>query len=140
MRIGAWISRFLHNSRHPSKKVQGPLITPEIAAHELFLVKRAQQQGMSNANFEQDQEQLNLQPNVDGVLECRGRIQGEYPIYLPDSVLLAAKVVQRAHVTTLHGRVGLTMANVREKYWIPRLRKLTKRVVRNCSGCKRFKP
>ena len=133
MRIGAWISRFLHNSRHPSKKVQGPLTTPEIAAHELFLVKRAQQQGMSNANFEKDQEQLNLQPNVDGVLECRGRIQGEYPIYLPDSVLLAAKVVQRAH-----GGVGLTMANVREKYWIPRLRKLTKRVVRNCSGCKLF--
>ena len=116
MRIDAWISRFLHNSRHPSKKVQGPLTTPEIAAHELFLVKRAQQQGMSNANFEQDQEQLNLQPNVDGVLECRGRIQGEYPIYLPDSVLLAAKVVQRAHVTTLHGGVDLTMANVREKY------------------------
>jgi len=74
MRIGAWISRFLHNSRHPSNKVQGPLTTPEIAAHELFLVKRAQQQGMSNANFEQDQEQLNLQPNGDGVLECRGRV------------------------------------------------------------------
>ena len=93
---------------------------------------------MSNANLEQDQEQLNLQPNVDGVLECRGRIQGEYPIYLPDSVLLAAKVVQLAHVTTLHGGVGLTMANEREKYWIPRIQKLNKRVVRNCSGCKRF--
>ena len=59
-----------NNSCHPSKKVQGPLTTPEIAAHELFLVKRAQQQGMSNANFEQDQEQINLQPTVDGVLEC----------------------------------------------------------------------
>ena len=129
MRIDAWISQFLHNSRHPSKKVQGPLTTPEIAAHELFLVKRAQQQ---------DQEQLNLQPNVDGVLECRGRIQGEYPIYLPDSVLLAAKVVQLAHVTTLHGGVGLTMANEREKYWIPRIQKLNKRVVRNCSSCKHF--
>ena len=63
-----------------------------------------------------------------------------YPgrVYLHDSVLLAAKVVQRAHVITLHGGVSLTMANVREKYWIPRLQKLTKRVVRNCSGCKRF--
>ena len=93
MRIGAWISRFLHNSRHHSNKVQGPLTTPEIAVHELFLVKRAQQQGMSNANFEQDQEQLNLQPNGEDVLECRGCIQGEYPIYLPDSVLLAVRVV-----------------------------------------------
>ena len=71
-------------------------------------------------------------------MECRGRIQGEYPIYLPDSALLAAKIVQRAHVTTLYGGVGLTMARVREKFWIPRLRKLTKRVVRKFSGCKRF--
>lgn len=29
------------------------------------------------------------------------------------------------------------MANVREKYWIPRPRKLTKIVVRSCWGCKR---
>ena len=138
LRIGAWISRFLHNSQNPSNKATGPLNTAEIETHEMFLVKRAQQQGMGNANFDQDQEQLNPQPNGESVLECRGRIQGEHPIYLHDSVLLAAKVVQRAHVITFHGGVGLTMANVREKYWIPRLRKLTNRVVRNCSGCKRF--
>ena len=30
------------------------------------------------------------------------------------------------------------MAKVREVQWIPRLRKLTKRVIRNCWGCKRF--
>ena len=93
---------------------------------------------MSHVHFDQDQEQPNLQPSEEGVLECRGRIQGEYPVYLPVSALLAAKIVQRAHVTTLHGGVGLTMARVREKFWIPRLRKLTKRVVRKCSGCKRF--
>lgn len=138
MRIGAWISRFLHNARTPSNKVQGPLTTSEIAEHELFWVKRAQQQGRSNTNFTEDQEQLNLQLNEDGVLECRGRIQGEYPVYLSDSVLFTAKVVQRAHVTTLHGGVGLTMAKVREKFWIPRLRKLAKKTVQKCSGCKRF--
>lgn len=37
--------------------------------------------GMSDAKFDQDQE-LNLQPSEEGVLECRGQIQGEYPIYL----------------------------------------------------------
>ena len=36
--------------------------------------------GMSDAKFDQDQ--LNLQPSEEGVLECRGQIQGEYPIYL----------------------------------------------------------
>ncbi|XP_074612385.1 uncharacterized protein LOC141866740 [Acropora palmata] len=59
-------------------------------------------------------------------------------MYLPDSALLAVKIVQRVHVTKLHRGVGLTMARAREKFWIPRLQKLTKRVVRKCNGCKRF--
>ena len=35
--------------------------------------------------------------------------------------------------------VTLTMARVRETYWIPRLRKLVKKVRGNCWGCKRFR-
>ena len=47
--------------------------------------------------------------------ECRGKIQGSYPIYLPlaPSAVLWEKLVQDAHMLTLHGRVGLTMALIR---------------------------
>ena len=117
VRIGAWVRRFLYNSRNSSSKTKGPLTTADVEKCQMFLVKRAQLQGMSHAQFDQDQEQLNLQPSEEGVLECQGRIQGEYPIYLPDSPLLPAKIVQQAHVTTLHGGVGLTMARVREKFF-----------------------
>ncbi|KAK3713709.1 hypothetical protein QZH41_008036 [Actinostola sp. cb2023] len=34
-RICAWVLRFTHNSRHPSKRVKGPLTTAEIAQQEL---------------------------------------------------------------------------------------------------------
>ena len=37
-----------------------------------------------------------------------------------------------AHLKNLH--VGVT--NIREKYWIPRLRQLVKRVRKRCYGCK----
>ena len=67
--------------------------------------------------------------NKDEVLECRGRIQGDYPIYLPDTHLYTEKLVSEAHLATLHGGVGLTMARVRESYWVPRLRRLTKQVL-----------
>ena len=30
------------------------------------------------------------------------------------------------------------MTEVRREYWIPRLRRLTKRVIKRCNGCKRF--
>ena len=42
------------------------------------------------------------------------------------------------HKRTLHGRVDMTMSAVREKYWIPRLRRMTKKVRSSCNGCKRF--
>ena len=138
MRNGAWISRFLRNCCCLSNKLHGPLTAAELAEHELLWIKRAQKEGMSNTNCIMDEEQLNLQPNKHGVLECRGRLQGDYPIYVPDSVLFTVKMVQHAHVTPLHGGVSLRMTNEREKFWEPHLRKLVKITVKNCSGCKRF--
>ena len=138
LRVCKWASRFIHNCQHPLEKIQGPLSTQEITSSRLFWIKRAQQQVISDDHFQEDKLQLNLRRNANGVLKCWGRIQGEYPIFLPDSALYTIKVVQCAHVTTLHGGVGLTMAMVREVQWVPRLRKLTKRVLRNCWDCKRF--
>lgn len=45
----------------------------------------------------------------------------------------------QAHVAVLHGGVGSTMAKVREHYWVPHLRRLTKRIVKSCHGCQRFR-
>ena len=139
LRVSAWISRFTHNSRHPSKKTVGPLSTQEISAQELFWIKRSQRQRTNDAKFSDDKEQLNLKPNVEGVLECGGCIKGDYPVYLPDSALYTVKVVQRAHVVTLHRGAGLTMAKVRERFWVPRLRKLVKSILKSCWKCKRFR-
>ena len=39
--------------------------------------------------------------------------------------------------STLHGGVGLTMAAVREDYWVPKLRRLVKSIRTDCWGCQR---
>ena len=85
-----------------------------------------------------DRLQLNLQLNQDRLLECRGRLQGIYPIYVPGGTIFAEKLIQHDHKATLHGGVGLTMAKVREQYWIPRLRQQVKRIIKRCHSCKRF--
>ena len=137
IRVCAWIARFAHNDRSPrAQRKSGTLTSEEIAAQERFWVLRVQQRG--SASFEDDRLKLNLQENDVKVLECRGRIQGHYPIYLPDTSTLAEKFVQHAHKATLHGGVGLTMAKVREQHWILRLRRLVKRDIKRCAGCKRF--
>ena len=97
-----------------------------------------QAEAASSKKFSADKLQLNLQPRVSGILECRGRLIGAYPVYLPDDNLFTFKFVQHAHLTTLHGGVTLTMTKVRETHWVPRLRALTKKVIKSCWGCKRF--
>ena len=36
-------------------------------------------------------------------MECRGRVQGDYPVYLPDKSTVSEKLVMDANVRTLHG-------------------------------------
>ena len=80
---------------------------------------RANARSVSNVKFLEDKEQLGLALNEDGIWECHGRIQGEYPIYLPDTALFTTKIVQRSQLSTLHGGVAMTTAKVRKNYWIP---------------------
>ena len=82
---------------------------------------------------------LNLEKISEGVNESLERIQGSYPVYQPPNTLPSEKLIQDAHVLTLHGEVGLTMNYIRCDYWIPCLRRLTKKVIRGCFRCKRFR-
>ena len=136
IRICAWMRRFAHNSlrRQGTPRIVGPLTTEETDRQRLFWEKQAQNSPVT----EKDRVALNLQPNQEGLLECRGRVQGEYPVYLPGTSMLSFRIVEQAHQQTLHGGVGLTMAKVRSRYWIPRLRQLVKKVRGSCHGCKRF--
>ena len=140
IRIGAWVKRFVNNSKCPiNKRKTGPLSTAKIQDQYLWWTKRAQQDATINGEMEKSKIQLNLQPNEAGVLECRGRIEGDYPVFLPQNHLFTRKLVEQAHLTTLHGGVGMTMAKVRDLYWVPKLRQLVKRVRSDCWGCKRFR-
>ena len=69
--------------------------------------------------------------------ESQERIQGSCPVYQPPNAVSSEKLIQDAHVLTLRGRVGLSMTYIRRDYWIPRLRRLTKKVICGCFGCKR---
>ena len=139
VRVTTWMRRFLNNCKQKKlNRLVGPLTTSETDKELRWWVQRAQESSSGTERLEEDKLTLNLQKNSDGLYECRGRIQGNYPIYLPPSAVLSEKLVQDAHMLTLHGGVGLTMAFIRRDYWIPRLRQLTKKVINGCFGCKKF--
>ena len=134
IRACAWIKRFLFNARtRKTSRTIGPLTAQELKLVELLWEKRLQERAKEDKHYQEDG-----LPNTDGVLECRGRIQGHYLVYLPDSQLCTKKLVEHAHLRTLHGGVGLTMAKIRERHWVPQLRKLAKRITRASYRCQRF--
>ena len=137
IRIVAWIARFLSNCKAKSAKKSGPLTTEETETQVERWIYRVQSRFAATDKHQKDGPRLKLQKNEQGLFECRGRIQGDYPIYLPDDDLLNKKLVTSANKNTLHGGVSLTMAKVRGKYWLPQLRRLTKRVIKSCNGCQK---
>ena len=113
-RVGAWILRFVYNTRkRKSERTIGPIVTEEIEQQKCFWTACAQRSGKNSETFENDELQLNLQDRRDGVLECRGRIQGNCPSYLPETHPFTEKMIMQSHLATLHGGVGLTMTTVR---------------------------
>ena len=98
-------------------------------------IKRTQGRVENTEVFQNEKEQLGLQKNVQGVYICCGRIQGEYPVYISTQELFSEKVIENAHRSTLCGGFGLTMAEVLQKCWIPRLRKIVKMVRKSCYAC-----
>ena len=82
VRVLAWMKRFINNSKN-NQRVKGPLSTTEIQEQISFMIKRAQRDVEETSQFKNDSLRLNLVKNEEGIYECRGRIQGVYPIYLP---------------------------------------------------------
>ena len=137
LKVCAWLMRFVRNARNTKEnRTLGPITAQEIEEQKQFWVRRVQSRNPERVD--EDRLKLNLQPNKDGVLECRGRLQGHYPVYIPDTSVYAEKLIEHAHENTLHGGVGLTMTKIREEHWISRLRRLAKRIINRCPGCKRF--
>ena len=136
LRITSRVSRFINNVRRT--KVKGPLTTEELINQQNYWTKREQQRYKNDDKFKSDTEHLNLKENTKGIYECQRRIQGLYPVYLPSRSLLSEKLIFHAHLKTIHGGVNITMTDIRENYWIPGLRQLTKKVISKCHGCKRF--
>mgnify|MGYP002803943694 CR=1 FL=1 len=81
VRICAWVYRFVKGCRVSSdNRKTGPLTSGEVEDSELWWIKRTEKEAEKDPEFEDIQLQLNIQPNESGVLECRGRIEGHYPL------------------------------------------------------------
>lgn len=92
---------------------------------------------------------LKLTPFLDdsGILRVKGRLgystlsaEAKHPVILPATGRLTELLIQEAHRDTLHGGARLTLAHLRQKFWIIGGSRTVKKELRQCIRCHRFKP
>ena len=88
----------------------------------------------------------NLNPIVvEHLIRVGGRLKhqvsnedAKHPMILPHSSPLTTLLIKRAHLLTLHGGTQLTLATLRQKFWILRARTEIKKIIRSCLLCVRY--
>ena len=82
MKILFWINIFSHNTKSKEKQVRR-LKTNEINKSLEMLIKREENIFKTAKVIQNNTKKLNLVENQHEVYQCHGRIQGDYPIYIP---------------------------------------------------------
>lgn len=92
---------------------------------------------------------LKLKPFIDdqGILRVGGRLTNakiddrmKHPCILPHNHLLTNMIIDQAHKMTFHGGARLTLAWLRQEYWILGGNSAVKKRLRKCVMCKRHNP
>uniref|UniRef100_A0A1I7WA91 Integrase catalytic domain-containing protein n=1 Tax=Heterorhabditis bacteriophora TaxID=37862 RepID=A0A1I7WA91_HETBA len=89
-------------------------------------------------------EELNLQLDSAGVLRCYGRLNRaklnedeKNPIFITPKTPFAFLIIRDIHAKH-HKGTAHTMATVRDRYWIPQLRRQVRGVIKRCIPCQKM--
>ena len=112
------------------------MTTEELINKQKFWTKRKLQRYKKGDMFKSDTENANLNENTKFIYECKWRIQGYYPVYLPSKTLLTENLIFHPHLKTINGVLTVKQWQSEKITWIPGLKQQTKKVVCKCRECK----
>ena len=154
IRVVAWVQRFIQNLKSsPTDRRKGDLSFDELQAAKQCLI-RAEQENAFSAELDALRKGrkipkcsllVKLSPFVaeDGFLRVQGRLQfsqlsweEKHPIILPKSHLTLL-LTRFQHSLMKHAGVSAMISSLRNQFWILGVRRLAKRVKRECVHCKR---
>ncbi|XP_053947714.1 uncharacterized protein LOC128856436 [Anastrepha ludens] len=153
-RAVAWVLRFINRCRKRElKHLEYGLTAVELEAAEHLLCLRVQSESFTSERnsieigkaIPNDSALKQLSPYLDdrGLLRVQGRIDAasflpyniRRPIILPYGHIFTHLVVNYHHCTMKHQNHEATISNIRQKYWIPRIRQMLRRVIAGCKYC-----
>ena len=119
LRVTEYILRFVRNAK--KEKLYGPLTMDEIERGEHIWLKISQE-------TLKDDEGYDLRTDETGLSRINGRILEYNSIFIPRNGTLGRLIVRDIHEGICPGGVSSTIAKTRDRFWIPRLRKLAKSI------------
>ncbi|KIH51421.1 integrase core domain protein, partial [Ancylostoma duodenale] len=115
----------------------------EMAIASKVLVKQHQLSCL-NPKIMKSLHHLNLREDEDGILRCYGRLgnsalksSAKCPMFVLQKSWLSQLIIEDCH-SKGHPSTSHTMANIRQHYWIPKLRSQVTSVIRRCVACQKF--
>ncbi|XP_050339915.1 uncharacterized protein LOC126766119 [Bactrocera neohumeralis] len=159
VRVVSWMLRFYTRlKKDNTKMVDGPLTPDELHRALLCIVWNVQQQHYAADIRLLQRNKLtngilrNLNPFLETtqefeLLKVGGRLQlanlpesQKHPILLPSKCGFVMRYVRYLHIKNYHAGPKALVALIRLQFWIVNARDLTRRIVRLCIHCVRYKP
>ena len=155
LRVTAYVLRFVNKLKKTIKtKPSVSLQANEINSAELEWIKSCQtsayKQEMKSLQRENKkhsslQKQLRLFLDDQGILRCGSRLHNapinydtKFPILLPPQHQLTELIILDCHQKVLHSGLQTTVAQIRQRYWITKIRQRVKTLLRKCVVCKKI--
>lgn len=153
-RVVAYCLRFRNNCKNVEKK-HGPIEVSELHDALIVILKLLQEKYffdeinlLKKGKPLSNKRLLVLSPFLDetGILRVGGRLDNadisycqKYPALLPANSHVVALMLQREHIRLYHAGAQTVLSNFRLKFWPLNGLTQTKRIVKNCVTCYRFK-
>lgn len=152
-----WVSRFIINtSSHRRDRRLGHLTLAEIRNASNMIIRHEQNKhygteikALKHKNSLNSHSRiLKLNPWLDknNILRVGGRLQNsdlsenaKHPVIVPKDSRLTQLLINQAHATTLHGGARLTLATLRQRYWIIGGNHTVKGHLKTCVRCCRYR-
>lgn len=163
-RAMGYVLRFVENCKRKNKKFLmqgGPLTQDELTKSETFLLKMAQaskypdevtlltRSTTETRMVEKSSPLFKLSPFADenGVIRLDGRIKHaptlpedtKFPVILPKDHAITILILDFYHRRYLHGNKNTVLNEVKQRYYVPRMRSVVDRTIKQCVWCKVYK-
>ncbi|XP_070557391.1 uncharacterized protein [Ptychodera flava] len=153
LRVTALVRRFVSILKHKDNVPREQVTADEINQSETEWIKQIQNDRFddtitslrgNNRKYGPLVKQLKLFIDDDGILHCGGRIHNapiefatKFPILLPNGHPFTNLIIRHDHVRLKHSGAQTIITSLRQRYWIPQIRRAVNSIIRKCVTCRR---